>query len=150
MASFSHMFQPESAEDEQPWGFEVTNAPCKTILMTETCFAAHLRSHSKQCELQAFAAKESPMERMKRLRAAQLNKTFQKDVLSNAQKKANEERDRNARLQIERNAYESRRSPSPASRLSEPCYSRLPACWENLAPISRWMQSATPLLLPTL
>ena len=80
----------------------------------------------QQCQsvilLQASGVKESPMERLKRLRAAQLNKTFQKDVLSNAQKKANEERDRHARLQIERVAYDKRRSPSPPSRWSEsPC-----------------------------
>ena len=67
------------------------------------------------------------MERMKRLRAAQLNRTFQKDVLSNAHKKANEERDRYARLQIERNAFESRRSPSPPPRLSDICSPCLPA-----------------------
>ena len=68
--------------------------------------------------LQAAGVKETPMERLKRLRAAQLNKTFQKDMLSTAQKRVNEERDRNARLQIERIAVERRRSPSP--RLSEP------------------------------
>lgn len=74
------------------------------------------------------------MERLKRLRAAQLNKTFQKDVLSNAQKKANEERDRHARLQIERVAFEHRRSPSPSSRLSEPYLSSLnPGAWRPLA-----------------
>jgi hypothetical protein len=55
--------------------------------------------------------KETPMERLKRLRLAQLNKTFQKEVLSNTQKKANEERDRHARLQIERSI---RRSPTPS------------------------------------
>ena len=80
------------------------------------------------------------MERLKRLRAAQLNKTFQKDVLSNAQRKATEERDRSARLQIERNAYENRRSPSPHHRLSEPCSPRLPAGDNGLPP--HWQQPA--------
>lgn len=69
--------------------------------------------------VQESGAKETPMERLKRLRAAQLNKTFQKDVLTNAQRKANEERDRAARLQIERVAYADQRgSPSPPPRLS--------------------------------
>lgn len=69
------------------------------------------------------------MERLKRLRAAQLNKTFQKDVLSTAQKKAVEERDRKARLQIERVASEDgargrSRSRSPPARWSD-CLSYL-------------------------
>ncbi len=54
------------------------------------------------------------MQRMKRLRAAQLNTTIQKDSLGAAQKKAVEEKDRQARAQIERAARERRsRSPSP-------------------------------------
>lgn len=59
------------------------------------------------------------MERLKRLRAAQLNKTFQNEVLTQAQRKATEERDRAARLQIERAARQyspPRRSPSPPPR----------------------------------
>lgn len=68
----------------------------------------------------AAPAKETPMERLKRLRAAQLNKTFQNEVLTQAQRKATEERDRAARLQIERAARQyspPRRSPSPPPRL---------------------------------
>jgi hypothetical protein len=55
------------------------------------------------------------MERLKRLRAAQLNKQFQKDAVTVAQKRLAEEKDRQARLQIERAALGSRRSPSPIS-----------------------------------
>ena len=72
------------------------------------------------------------MERMKRLRAAALNKTFQKDVLTTTQKKANEERDRLARLQHERVALERRRSRSPSPRSqahTPPCCSTLTARW---------------------
>lgn len=53
------------------------------------------------------------MERLKRLRAAQLNKQFQKDSLTVVQKRLAEEKDRQARLQIERAALAGRRSPSP-------------------------------------
>lgn len=65
------------------------------------------------------------MERLKRLRAAQLNKTFQNEVLTNAQKRAVEERDRVARLQIERaaRAYSPPpRSPSPPRLQALPCW----------------------------
>ena len=53
------------------------------------------------------------MERLKRLRAAQLNKTYQKEVVSTQQRKLQEERDRAARESLQRAAY--RRSPSPPS-----------------------------------
>ncbi|KAK9815195.1 hypothetical protein WJX73_010573 [Symbiochloris irregularis] len=56
--------------------------------------------------------KETPMERLKRLRAAQLNKTFQNEVLTNTQKRAAEERERQARMQIERAARAYSRSRS--------------------------------------
>ena len=63
--------------------------------------------------------KETPMERLKRLRAAQLNKTFQKEVMTAAQRKLQEEKDRAARESLQRAAW--RRSPSPPSP-------RCPAC----------------------
>lgn len=53
------------------------------------------------------------MERLKRLRAAQLNKTFQKEVMSTAQRRLQEEKDRAARESLQRAAW--RRSPSPPS-----------------------------------
>ncbi len=53
------------------------------------------------------------MERLKRLRAAQLNKTFQKEVMTAAQRKLQEEKDRAARESLQRAAW--RRSPSPPS-----------------------------------
>ena len=53
------------------------------------------------------------MERLKRLRAAQLNKTFQKEVMTTAQRKLQEEKDRAARESLQRAAW--RRSPSPPS-----------------------------------
>ena len=74
------------------------------------------------------------MERMKRLRAAQLNRTFQGQVLSAAQKKAGEERERQALASRERaaRAYSPLRSYSPArgrsrSRLFAPLPPRWPA-----------------------
>ena len=45
---------------------------------------------------------ETPKERLKRLMAVQLNKQIQKDTLSAAQRKLAEEKDRQARLQLER------------------------------------------------
>ena len=71
------------------------------------------------------------MERMKRLRAAQLNRTFQGQVLTATQKRAVEERERLARAQIERSAR--LREGSPPRRARSPEYSppRLsapPAC----------------------
>jgi len=57
--------------------------------------------------------KETPMERLKRLRAAQLNKTFQKEVMTVAQRQLQEEKDRAARESLQRAAW--RRSPSPPS-----------------------------------
>lgn len=79
-----------------------------------------MRKHKFCVFVKDQGAKETPIERLKRLRAAQLNKTFQKEMLTNTEKKAREERDRAARLQIEKAAYSRRpRSPSPNSRLSE-------------------------------
>ena len=64
--------------------------------------------------LQAVAReKETPMERLKRLRAAQLNKTFQKEVMTAAQRRLQDEKDRAARESLQRAAW--RRSPSPPS-----------------------------------
>jgi hypothetical protein len=54
------------------------------------------------------------MERLKRLRAAQINKAFQKEALTSAQKRLAEERDRRARETLERSALR-RRTPSPDS-----------------------------------
>lgn len=59
--------------------------------------------------------KETPMERLKRLRAAQINKAFQQEALTVAQRKLQEEKDRRARETIERAAAAARRSPSPPS-----------------------------------
>ncbi len=91
---------------------------CKKPGPSFYAFCSHLRGLS--CEVSVLQAplpaaeKETPMQRMKRLRAAQLNTTIQKDSLGAAQKKANEERDRQARAQIERSAREQQpRSPSP-------------------------------------
>ena len=53
------------------------------------------------------------MERLKRLRAAQINKAFQQEALTQAQRKLAEERDRRARETIERASLRGRRSPSP-------------------------------------
>ena len=64
------------------------------------------------------------MERLKRLRAAQLNKTFQKEVMSTAQRRLQEEKDRAARESLQRAAW--RRSPSPPT--SQACSAGLPAC----------------------
>ena len=61
------------------------------------------------------------MERMKRLRAAQLNRTFQGQVLSATQKRAVEERERLARAQLERAAR--LREGSPPRRARSPEYS---------------------------
>ena len=55
------------------------------------------------------AAKETPKERLKRLMAVQLNKQIAKDTLTATQRKLQEEKDRAARLQIERAALEARR-----------------------------------------
>lgn len=57
------------------------------------------------------------MERLKRLRAAQIDKAFQKEVLTAAQRKLQDERDRRARETIERAAAAQQRrcSPSPPS-----------------------------------
>lgn len=58
--------------------------------------------------------KETPQERLKRLMAAQLNKQVAKDNVKSAQRVAHEEKERKARVQIERLHYDSgRRSPSP-------------------------------------
>ncbi len=67
------------------------------------------------------------MERLKRLRAAQLNKTFQKEVMTAAQRKLQEEKDRAARESLQRAAW--RRSPSPPSPrcLKLPAFAR-PYC----------------------
>ena len=54
------------------------------------------------------------MERLKRLRAAQINKAFQKEALTTAQKRLAEERDKRARETLERSALR-RRTPSPDS-----------------------------------
>ncbi|CAL8468559.1 g8099 [Coccomyxa elongata] len=59
--------------------------------------------------------KETPMERLKRLRAAQINKAFQQEALTVAQRRLQEEKDRRARETIERAAAAARRSPSPPS-----------------------------------
>lgn len=62
----------------------------------------------------ASKEKETPMERLKRLRAAQINKAFQQEALTQAQRKLSEERDRRARETIERATLGGgRRSPSP-------------------------------------
>lgn len=60
------------------------------------------------------AVKESPQERLKRLMQAQLSKQIRRDNLTVAQKRAEAEREADARRQIERSAFSmDRRSPSP-------------------------------------
>lgn len=57
---------------------------------------------------------ETPKERLKRLMAAQINKQVAKDSVKSAQKIAHEEKERKARIQIERMHYDAgRRSASP-------------------------------------
>ena len=56
-------------------------------------------------------AKETPMERLKRLRAAQISAAFAKESLTSAQKRLATEREHAARLQMQRSLE--RRSPSP-------------------------------------
>ena len=57
---------------------------------------------------------ETPKERLKRLMAAQINKQVAKDSVKSAQKIAHEEKERKARIQIERMHYDGgRHSPSP-------------------------------------
>ena len=64
--------------------------------------------------LQAPSKSETPKERLKRLMAAQINKQVAKDSVKSAQKIAHEEKERKARIQIERMHYDGgRRSPSP-------------------------------------
>ena len=82
------------------------------------------------------------MERMKRLRAAQLNRTFQGQVLTATQKRAVEERERLARAQIERAAR--LRETSPPRRGRSPEYS--PPRW-SAPPPSRCLPSAGQSLL---
>lgn len=63
--------------------------------------------------LQAPTKSETPKERLKRLMAAQINKQVAKDSVKSAQKVAHEEKERKARIQIERMHYDGgRRSPS--------------------------------------
>ena len=75
------------------------------------------------------------MERLKRLRAAQLNKTFQKEVMTAAQRKLQEEKDRAARESLQRAAW--RRSPSPPS----------PRCLRILCILLRRMHAMWVMLL---
>ena len=66
--------------------------------------------------------RETPMDRLKRLRAAQLTKQFAKDTLGAAQKRLAEERERAQRIAAERAAAErSRRSPSPRLQAPSAC-----------------------------
>lgn len=66
------------------------------------------------CLLQMPTKTETPKERLKRLMAAQINKQVAKDSVKTAQKVAHEEKERTARVQIERMQYDGgRRSPSP-------------------------------------
>ena len=63
--------------------------------------------------LQAPSKSETPKERLKRLMAAQINKQVAKDSVKSAQKVAHEEKERKARIQIERMHHDGgRRSPS--------------------------------------
>lgn len=63
--------------------------------------------------LQVPTKSETPKERLKRLMAAQINKQVAKDSVKSAQKVAHEEKERKARIQIERMHYDGgRRSPS--------------------------------------
>ena len=65
-------------------------------------------------ELQVVSKTETPKERLKRLMAAQINKQVAKDSVKNAQRIAHDEKERQARIQIERMHYDGgRRSPSP-------------------------------------
>lgn len=63
---------------------------------------------------QAPSKPEGAKERLKRLMAAQINKQVAKDSVKTAQRIAYEEKERKARVQIERMHYDgNRRSPSP-------------------------------------
>lgn len=73
---------------------------------------------------------ETPKERLKRMMAAQINKQVAKDSVKSAQKIAHEEKERKARVQIERMQYTGgrrSRSPSPEryrSRSRSPSHER--------------------------
>lgn len=68
----------------------------------------------QECKLQISNKTETPKERLKRLMAAQINKQVAKDSVKSAQKIAHEEKERKARIQIERMHYDAgRRSASP-------------------------------------
>lgn len=75
----------------------------------------HHSSKAKAAPLAQVPNKmETPKERLKRLMAAQINKQVAKDSVKSAQKVAHEEKERKARVQIERMQYDGgRRSPSP-------------------------------------
>ncbi|GMH35801.1 hypothetical protein BSKO_03669 [Bryopsis sp. KO-2023] len=86
--------------------------------------ASDLLVESRDARMRARGAekKETPQERIKRIMAAQLNKQVKKDSLASTQKRIEAERDRQARLQIERVAFLSdrQRSVSPRSRSPSP------------------------------
>ena len=71
----------------------------------------------KSCQhvyTQPVSKTETPKERLKRLMAAQINKQVAKDSVKSAQRIAHEEKERKARIHIERMHYDGgRRSPSP-------------------------------------
>lgn len=69
--------------------------------------ASDLLMESRDARLRAkgLERRETPQERIKRIMAAQLNKQVKKDTLITARKKIEAERDRQARLQIERVAF---------------------------------------------
>ena len=76
---------------------------------------------------------ETPKERLKRLMAAQINKQVAKDSVKTAQKIVDEEKERKARVQIERMHYDSgRRSTSP-----EP-YRSVLSCHDSLELFAVW------------
>ena len=84
-------------------------APCNKHI----CFIATPAMYAS-FTLQIPSKTETPKERLKRMMAAQINKQVAKDSVKSAQKIAHEEKERKARVQIERMQYTgSRRSPSP-------------------------------------
>lgn len=149
---FSAAVQPVSASfpDDQQLRVAVSCQSLYSALQSNGCGASsgpQALPRARGSLLQQALVKETPMERLKRLRAAQLNKTFQNEVLTNTQRRALEERDRVARLQIERaaRAYSPPpRSPSPPRLHALLCFTYHIACQGDVSvegptgTITRW------------
>ena len=88
-------------------------AVCTGILAPQNKYIATAAMYAS-FTLQIPNKTETPKERLKRMMAAQINKQVAKDSVKSAQKIAHEEKERKARVQIERMQYTGgRRSPSP-------------------------------------